>query len=85
MTMDLLFQEMRDASWDSSESLCSLCSLCSQVLLRKSERIGCLEGQLSQPSSHRGRAVTVKETDVVRENRSERRSVSDRLKIRKKI
>ena len=30
MAMDVLCQEMRDACWDSSESLGSPCSMCSQ-------------------------------------------------------
>ena len=41
MTMDFLCQEMRDACWDSSESLGSPCSLCSQC--REGSLIGCLE------------------------------------------
>ena len=42
--------------------------------LLRNERNGCLESQLSQqkPFSHRGRAVTMKERDVVRENRSKK-------------
>ena len=35
--------------------------------------------------SHFGRAVTKKQRDVVRENKRKKRSVSDRLKFRKKI
>ena len=38
MTVNLLCQEMRDAYWDSSESLGSPCSLCSQ----------CQEGSLAE-------------------------------------
>ena len=34
MTMDFLFHEMRDACWDSAESLGSPCSLCSLLLGR---------------------------------------------------
>ena len=30
MALDVLCQEIRDACWDRSVSLCSLCSLCSQ-------------------------------------------------------
>ena len=41
MTMDLLFQEMWNACWDSSESLGSPCSLCSQ----------CREGSLAGKST----------------------------------
>ena len=80
MTMDLLCQEMRDACWDSSESLCSSCSLFSQY---SSERFSCgvsrdwVRGKANchskqKPLSHHGsRAVTTEERDVVRENKEE--------------
>ena len=50
MTMDLLFQEMRDACWDSAESLGSPQSTVTS----------------NKPFSHRGRVSTAKERDVVR-------------------
>ena len=45
-------QEMRDACWDSSESLGSPCSLRSvrKAPLRKSGRVGMESQQLSQPT-----------------------------------
>ena len=76
MTMDLLCQEMRDACWDSSESQGSPCSLCSPKQTRFScgrvkgmgaWKVNCHSEQ--EPFSHRGRAVTIKERDVARENR----------------
>ena len=77
MAMDLLCHEMRDVCWDSSESLGSPRSLCSQC------RIGCLESQLSQQTKAFLSPWTgcANETDVVRENKRKRGSVSDRSKF----
>ena len=56
MTLDLLCQEMRDACWDSSESVRSPWST---VTANK------------KPFSHRGRVVTAEERNVVRKYRQE--------------
>ena len=48
MTMDLLCQEMRDACWESSESMGYPCSLCSQCREAGCTRLGCV---LSLPRS----------------------------------
>ena len=68
MAMDFLCQEMRDACDESSESLGSSRSLCSEC--HRSSLV-----ELSQQQSllsHRGRAATVKERDVVREKESKK-------------
>ena len=69
LSMDLLCQEMRDASEESSESLGSPRSLCSEC--HRSSLV-----ELSQQQSlfsHLGRAATVKERDVVREMQEKER------------
>ena len=65
--MDLLCQEMREACWVGSESLGSPRSLCSQL----PENFSCGTATATKPFSHRGRAVTTKERDVVREMKGE--------------
>ena len=59
MAMDLLCQEMRDACWVGPESLGFPCF--TEFTVRSS-----LLELSQQPFSHRGRAVTTKERDVVR-------------------
>ena len=77
ITMDFLCQETREACWDSSESLGAPCCVRSvrKVLLRQSERNGCLESQPSQQTKaflSPWTAVTIKERDVVRENKEKK-------------
>ena len=90
MTLDLLCQEMKDACWDSSESLGSLvrCVCCvGKVLLRKSERglgawkVNCHSKQ--KPFSHRGRAVTFQERDVEREKRKKMKECERQAEVSK--
>ena len=52
---------MRDACWESSESLVSLvyCDHSARMVLLRSRHSN------KKPFSHRGRAVTIKERDVV--------------------
>ena len=65
--MDLFFcQEMRDALWVSSESLGSLLTVITVPM-----KFSCGTVTARKPSSHRGRAVTTKEGDVVREMKGE--------------
>ena len=59
MATDLLCQEMRDTCWDSTESLAV------------PERFSCGTFTAIKPLSHRGRAVTIKERNVVREIKGE--------------
>ena len=90
MTVDLLCQEMRDALGYlrvAGFPLFTVFAVSGRVLLRKSERIGCLERSTvtaNNPFSNRGQAVTLNKKDVVREN-TEKRSASDKSKFSKNL
>ena len=66
MAVDLLCQEMRDACWVSSEPLNS-----PRSLFTVSKKFSCGTVTAAKPFSHRGRAVTLKERDVVRDMKGE--------------
>ena len=72
MAMDFLCQEMRDACWDSSESLGSP----PFTVITVPVNFSCGTVTAAKPFSHRGRAVIRKEWDVVREKKRRKRDRS---------
>ena len=68
VAMDLLCQEVRDACWGSSR----IAGLTSFTVITVPEQLSCGFVTAAKPFSHRGRAATKKERDVVRENEGRR-------------